>query len=230
MKRWIYEVLPSTNDVAVGLAKKGESGVVCAKTQTTGRGRKGRFFESQTGGLYCSFVFQYKDFLATRAFEIMRKSCLAVVKTLEKFGVSAGIKWPNDVLVNGKKICGVLIETAFSGKNISYAVVGIGINVNNVLGAEIRGIATSLSLLTGKTWEVEDVLDELCRNMQREYTAEEYRVHLLTLGKKVYVEDADGGYSAVCTGIAEDGRLIVEVDGTPRFVSAGDVTVRESES
>ena len=228
MKQWIYDVLPSTNDVAIDLAKKGESGVVCAKTQTTGRGRKGRTFESQTGGLYCSFVFQYKDFLATRAFEIMRKSCLAVVKTLKKFGISAGIKWPNDVLVNGKKICGVLIETALSGKNIAYAVVGVGINVNNALGAEIRDIATSMSLLTGKAWSVEEVLDELRRNMQREYTAEEYRVHLLTLGKKVYVEDADGGYPAVCTGVAEDGRLIVEVDGTPRFVSAGDVTVRES--
>lgn len=228
MKQWIYDVLPSTNDVAVDLARKGESGVVCAKTQTMGRGRKGRAFESQTGGLYCSFVFQYKDFLATRAFEIMRKSCLAVVKTLKKFGISAGIKWPNDVLVNGKKICGVLIETALSGKNIAYAVVGVGINVNNALGAEIRDIATSMSLLTGKAWSVEEVLDELCRNMQREYTAEDYCAHLLTLEKNVLVEDEKGAYPAVCTGVAEDGRLIVEVDGTPKFVSAGDVTVRES--
>ncbi len=228
MKRWIYEVLPSTNDVAIDLARKGESGVVCAKTQTTGRGRKGRFFESQTGGLYCSFVFQYEDFLATRAFEIMRKSCLAVVKTLEKFGVSAGVKWPNDVMVNGKKVCGVLIETALSGKNVAYAVVGIGINVNNQLGEEIRDVATSISLLTGKAYAVEEVLDELCKNMQRTYTEQEYRSALITIGKNVLVEDKDGAYFAVCKDVAGDGRLIVEVGGTARYVSAGDVTVRES--
>lgn len=228
MNKWIFDTLPSTNDVAVDLARQGKSGVVCAKTQTMGRGRKGRSFESQTGGLYCSFVFQYEDFAATRAFEIMRKSCLAVVKTLNSFGITAGVKWPNDVLVNGKKICGILIETAFSGKNIAYAVVGIGINVNNTLGEEIRDIATTMAKQTGKVYDVEQVLDELCQNIQCEYRAEDYRAVLLTLGKNVLVEDAEGTYPAVCTDVASDGRLVVEVNGTPRFVSAGDVTVRES--
>ena len=227
MNKWIFDSLPSTSDVAAQLAAKGESGVVVSRVQTAGRGRKGRSFDSQTGGLYCSFIFQYRDFAATRAFEIMRASCLAVCRVLRSYGIAADVKWPNDVLVGGKKICGVLIETSLSGKNIRHAIVGIGINVNNALCGDLQEIATSMSALTGKTYDLDEVLDRLCESITRQYTADEYRAALVTIGKKVSVECADGTYTAVCTGVSDDGRLMVEKDGEARLVSAGDVTVRE---
>ena len=229
MKKIELAEIGSTNDYAKSLAAGREDAVVTALRQTGGKGRKGRSFESEEGGLYLSLLRFYEKFPASRAFEIMRGSCLAVRRTLAGFGISADIKWPNDVLVGGRKICGILIETGLVGSLIDYAVIGIGINVNNRLSAELGGTAASMREILGKRVPLGRVRENLIADLFRAYTAEEYRAALVTLGREVTVSGADGEYRALATDVAEDGRLVVVRDGNRLLVSAGDVTVRTKE-
>lgn len=138
MKRIDLKETTSTNEVAKSLRERGENLVVTAFRQTGGKGTKGRSFSSAAGGVYFTRLTFYENFPASDAFLIMASASVAVCRTLEKYGFEAEIKWPNDVYVHGKKICGILIENTFSGNKISCSVVGIGLNVNNELPPNFR--------------------------------------------------------------------------------------------
>ena len=159
MKTIIFENLPSTNDYAKKHKFK-EDVLIVAKTQSQGRGTKGRSFLSDDGGIYLSLV-RIKPCKARECFKLMINSAMAVVRTLKAFGVDGKIKWPNDVLVNGKKICGILIENVFSGDDVEKSVIGIGLNANNELSDEIKDIATSMKEVLSEEVEVKDVLATL---------------------------------------------------------------------
>ena len=128
-----FETLSSTNDYAKSVLAKGENVLIIARTQTGGRGTKGRSFSSREGGIYLSKVSFYEQYPAKEAFKLLQAAAVAVCETLHVWGVKAQIKWPNDILVNGKKICGILIENVFSGANVRSSIVGIGLNVCNEL-------------------------------------------------------------------------------------------------
>lgn len=113
MKTTIFDTLPSTNDYCE-TREFGEDTAIIAREQTGGKGTKGRSFSSLRGGVYLSLV-RYYPCKAENSFSLMIASCMAVVKTLELYGVSAGVKWPNDVFLNGKK------SAVFSSKTPSRA-------------------------------------------------------------------------------------------------------------
>ena len=149
--RWLAET-ESTNDIARDWALQGalEGTLVTAGRQTRGRGRRARVWESPPGtGLYASFVLR-PGWLAKKAPDLAIVAGMAAFHALEKAGVSGlRVKWPNDILAHGKKICGVLVEPRIGGGRIEFAVVGIGINVGQ--GADdfppsLRESATSCRL------------------------------------------------------------------------------------
>lgn len=199
---------------------------VTAARQSGGRGTKGRSFSSEEGGLYVSVMRFYKNFSAENAFKIMLSACVAVCKTLENFGVSPVIRWANDVLVNGRKICGTLIENTFSGAYITRSIVGIGINVNNTIPAELKEIATSLSAELKKELSLTAVKGTLLRNLEKDYSIADYKKYINWLGKEVTLKTGEESITATAVDIAEDGRLIVETDGEIKKISSAEVSLR----
>ena len=203
----------------------GQSFVVTAKRQYGGRGTKGRSFSSEEGGLYLSVVRKLYKIEATDAFSIMVNACTAVCKTVEHYGLKPVIRWANDVLVNGKKICGTLIENTFSGSFISRSIVGIGLNINNELPDELLPIATTIKNETGReipVWEVRDVLLE---NMSKKFALSDYKSYIDWLGKQVTVKTADGVHTATAVDVDMDGRLICVIAGSLKKISSAEVSL-----
>lgn len=214
----------STNEYIKNL--DGTDIIVCAKSQTGGKGTKGRSFSSSEGGLYISLLRRPENFKADKAFKIMINASVAVCETLKNFGVNPVIKWANDVLINGKKICGTLIENTISNNFITNYIVGIGININNVLPAEIEDIATSLKTETGKTFSVEDVKGKLIENLQKEYSVNKYKSYINWFDKKVKLLIDGKEIFAVAKDVDETGRLTCEIDGEIKKISSAEVSLR----
>lgn len=219
------EQVTSTNEYLKTL-KTDEDVAVVAKIQTDGRGTKGRSFCSENGGLYISVLKNYKDFSVTDAFKIMINSCVAVCRTLESLSLSPVIRWPNDVLVCGKKICGTLIENTFCGGRITRSVVGIGINIFNELPDELKPIATSVYIQTGKKLTVSSIASLLLKNLENNYGIDEYKKYINWLGCTVLIKTLNGGFTAVAKDVSDDGRLVAEQNGKQVYLSAAEVSLR----
>ncbi len=200
--------------------------IVTAKRQTGGRGTKGRSFSSEEGGLYFTKLSFYDNFPAKNAFKIMIGAAVSVCEVLSFYGLSPAIKWPNDIHVGGKKICGILIENEFSGRNISSSVVGIGLNVCNLLPAELADIATTLLLESGKEYSVDEVAQRLADELEKGRSMQEYRRYLGYVGENVTLLVGEEKISAVLLGVEEDGRLVVQAAEEKKILAAGEVTLR----
>ncbi len=224
MKIIELEVTDSTNEYCKR-TDSGEDIIVTAKRQTSGRGTKGRSFSSDLGGLYIS-VMRHNPLAAEAAFKVMIDSCTAVCKTLQRFGLSPIIRWANDVLVNGKKICGTLIENTFCGGKVVRSIVGMGINVNNEFSRDLRDIAISMRQAAGEDFDVELVRDTLIENLQQSYTVEQYKSFIDWFGRDVILNCADGTVKAVAVDVADDGRLICFVNGNIVKMSSAEVSLR----
>ncbi len=207
MKIYRMKKVESTND-EVRKYVGGDNTIVVAEEQTAGRGTKGRSFSSGVGGIYLSIYKKYNGLKASDSFKIMIDASMAVVKTMIAFGVDAKIKWPNDIYVNGKKICGMLIENVLCGDCVAYSVIGIGININNDLPDELKGIATSLKQ-EGFAVDFESVLSTLIFNLSGQSNIEDYIRYSLVIGKKLTVTQGDKTFECVASGIDERGALIL---------------------
>ncbi len=237
----VYESTASTNDLVERLGRDGaeEGVVVFAEAQTRGRGRLGRVWSSPSRqGLWFSVLLRP----AIRPEAVTRLIVMAAValrKGVERFaGVLPGIKWPNDLLIGGRKFAGILTEMSAEPDRVRYVVVGIGVDVNQgeVELAGMRGFATSLRLETGRMWDraglAVSILGELDRNYARLEAgrfgelAEEWEAGCITLGQAVSVRV--GG--RVCCGRAEsldpEGALLVRTEhGHLERVTGGDLTM-----
>lgn len=225
IKSIVLKEVASTNDYAKARREFGEDIIVTAKRQTGGRGTKGRSFVSDEGGVYLSALRFYENYPAKRAFEEMASAAVAVCKTLESYGVKPVIKWANDVHVNGKKICGILVENTFSGENIRCSVTGIGVNVNNRLPDELRGIATTLREEIGKKVSVGGVTRRLKAHLQERYPVEEYLERLGYMGRSVELNFGDERVPATLLCVDNEGKLWAEVNGEKRGFVAAEVSV-----
>lgn len=225
MKIVQLESVDSTNEYCKRHADE-KNLVVTAKRQTAGKGTKGRSFVSDEGGLYISVMRTYPAFDASGAFRIMINCCVAVCKTAEAFGVTPVIRWANDVLVGGRKICGTLIENTFSSDGSCRSVVGMGLNVNNRLPEELQAIATSLGGETGKKISLSKVRRTLIRNLKRQYTVEDYRKYIDWFGRAVTLNVNGESITAVALDVEEDGRLLCKIDGEMRKISSAEVSLR----
>lgn len=203
-----------------------EDTIVTAVRQTAGKGTKGRSFSSADGGLYLSVMRFYESFPAANAFEIMINSCVAVCKTVEGFGIKPVIRWANDVLVNGRKICGTLIENTFAGANIRRSIVGMGINVNNELPPELSQIAVSMREILGNRLSLQTVKQALIANLQKSFTIDDYKNYIDWFGKEVVLRTDKESYTATALDVTADGRLVVSRDGKIIEISSAEVSLR----
>ena len=208
MKRIVLEEIGSTNDYAKALRKEKTPLVVTALRQVGGRGTKGRSFCSKEGGIYLSMLRFPENFLAKDAFKIMSGAAVAVCETLRSCGVEPTIKWANDVFVNGKKICGILIENTLSGDKIASSIVGVGVNICNPLPDELAEIATSLYLETGKRFSVEKITERLIEELLKERTIDDYRAYLGFIGARVTLILGDELVPATLLGVDDEGRCL----------------------
>ncbi len=237
-----FVTIGSTNDEVLARAKQGavEGLVVTAEEQTAGRGRRGRAWVSPAGmGLHCSVLLRPPQALKL-APHVTMLAALAGVETARTVGITARVKWPNDMVVDGRKLGGVLTEVARSPGQPSALVVGIGINVNHLeadLPPELRVPATSLRMESGREQAVSVVIGALLCALDRRYrhlledgpaeVLEEFRRLEVTLRKHVQVFVGEEVVEGEAECIDETGALGVRTwDRSLRLFVAGEVTVR----
>ena len=239
-----YDRLDSTNNEIKRLSiDQVENGLaVIADCQTGGRGRRGRSFLSPAGkGLYLSVLMQPRCSVDELSM-LTAWSAVALCSAVERAcGVRPGIKWPNDLVMQGRKLCGVLTELELEAETglPRYVIVGIGTNVLQTeadFGPEVAPIAISLEQALGQApartalaKEILRAMDDLYRDFPQEKAQylEQYRRDCLTLGRPVTVLRSSGARNGFATGINEDFSLTVRwEDGTAEALSAGEVSVR----
>lgn len=227
----------STNRVAKELAAEGaeEGTLVSAKRQSGGKGRLGRSFFSPEGGIYMSMILR-PEIPAERALLITTCAAVAVARAIERIcNVTAGIKWVNDIFVNGKKVCGILAEAGLNPNSDipDYVVLGIGINVKKQsVPEELKDIVGCLED-TGQTVLKEDLIaavweefDKLYQNLSTAVFMGEYKSRSVLLGREVTVLAVEGDYRAIVTDIDKEGHLVIRRDGREEILSSGEVSVR----
>lgn len=238
-----FDEVISTNDEAKRLAENGcDSGtMVTCCLQNGGRGRLGRQWKADNKSVCTSIVLR-PDITPVYAPMITLIAGLATAKAInEVCNINAGIKWPNDVVAEGRKLVGILTEMSAEMEKIKYVVVGIGINVNNeVFADEIKDKASSLYILTGKKQSRRDIAAALIKQLMELYNlyidkgfaaiSDEYNRLCLNRGK--YVKTVGSlEISGLCKGVDDEGRLIIETaDGKIEKVFTGEVSLRLSDN
>jgi BirA family biotin operon repressor/biotin-[acetyl-CoA-carboxylase] ligase len=232
-----FSSLPSTMETARKEAARGapEGTVIIADEQTAGHGRLGRAWLSPKGSVSLSVVL-YPD-IAGLPYLIMIAS-LAVARGIEAVtGLEALLKWPNDVLVNGRKVAGILIETSLKGEAVDYAVMGIGININVDMSVfpEVAATATSLFGELHSSVSRLGVVRRLLLELDDLYKAPrqaiygEWRSRLTTLGRQVCVVSGGEVQYGRAESVTADGSLMLRLDdGSLTRVLAGDVSMRDA--
>lgn len=235
--------IDSTNTLAKGLANEEcpNGLVVVAEEQGAGKGRLSRgWISPYAKGIWLSVVLK-PPFLPQEASKCTLLAAVAVVKAVNKIaGVHAAIKWPNDILLMGRKLVGILTEMNAEFGHINYVVIGTGINTNATpddYPEDVKDIAVSVADAATEQFTRVDLLCDILKNMEDLYEKalldgfapilEEWRKYSCTLGQEVKVMAPDCTYFGKAEDIDEDGLLIVrKVDGTLEKVMAGDVSIR----
>lgn len=242
-----FESTGSTNPDAKRLAEEGapHGTTVVADRQTAGRGRRGRSWESPAGtSIYFTIVIRPR-FVPDKASMITLVMALSVAEAIHELtGLHTGIKWPNDIVVNGKKVVGILTEMSMTPEmnEIQFLVAGVGVNVNQgraeEFPEELRGTATSLKIESGRQFDRPELLAEILSRFEEDYETFErtldlsglqtrYEARLIGRNAVVRVLDPAGEYTGISRGITDTGELIVEKEtGETVLVYAGEVSVR----
>lgn len=238
---YYFDSTDSTNTRAKKLAEEGSvhGTFVVADEQTGGRGRRGRGWDSQKGiSVYMSLILK-PEIEPGNASMLTLVAAMAVADGIEKTtGLDCQIKWPNDIVVNGKKVCGILTEMSTQLDYINYIVIGIGINVQNEsFPEELSAIATSLYLESGKrqnraalieaVWEAfEGYYDIFLKTEDLQGLVAKYNEKLANMNKQVRVLDPKEPFEGKAMGITPKGELIVDTWEARKLVSSGEVSVR----
>ncbi len=214
-----------------------EGTVVIAEAQTAGKGRAKRAWLSPRGSIALSVIL-YPD-ISQLPYLIMLAS-VAVARSIEAVaGLETQLKWPNDVLIKNRKVCGILIESELKGDRVAWAIIGIGINVNIRMRdfPEIADTATSLYDELGKELSRVEIIRSLLVELERLYLSlgdggdiyQEWRDRLITLGKRVQVISGGDVLQGVAEDVNRDGSLLLKhSNGHLSHIVTGDVTLRDA--
>lgn len=232
--------LTSTQIIAQKLALDGaENGtIVIADEQTAGKGRVNKQFHSlKNKGIYMSLILK-PDILPYMAPQLTLLTATVLASVLDSTGIKPQIKWPNDVLIDGKKISGILTEMQAEQDKILYVVIGIGINLNlesSDLPDEIKERVTSLKMETGKTWDVVTFTQQFLKTFEEKYdqyikegfknVKVDWENYGFKLNEKLYIKSGKQTFEAIFTGIAEDGALLAtRENGEIEKVYSGEIS------
>jgi BirA family biotin operon repressor/biotin-[acetyl-CoA-carboxylase] ligase len=235
-----YFRIDSTNSTALALATDGaaEGTVVVAEEQTAGRGRFGRKWHSEkSSGIYASVILRPRLSPADAPAITLMAGVAAHRALTTATGLEVDIRWPNDLLVNGKKVCGILTEMSAELGRLHHVVLGIGVNVNNKsMPSELGGIATSLRMEGGRAYSRAQILVSLLRELERYYGVLKdqgnapivrawAKASTYAQGKAVRVRTSDEDYPAVTAGLDPTGMLrIRRQDGKEESLVSGEIT------
>lgn len=240
-KEYLKEI-DSTNRYLKELAAAGaeEGTVIISNRQSKGRGRLGRsFFSPEEKGIYMSILLR-PELELQRSVLITSMAAVAVANAVERVsGITAQIKWVNDIFLNKKKICGILTEAGIDAQKgtLDYAVLGIGVNVGTMeFPEELKEIATSVSKECGFEVGKEVLIEEILKELEQWYPTlwnggflEESKSRSILLGKEILVVDSQvsgGSYEAKAVDLDELGHLIIERDGVREVLNSGEVSIR----
>lgn len=243
MKRKIYhyDLIDSTNIMAKKLAPIEEEGtVIVAEVQTMGKGRLGRSWVSQKGkGIYMSMILKPKvDVMKVSRITLI--GAVAVHLALREMGIDSKIKWPNDILVGDKKVCGILTEMSGDINNVNYVIIGIGVNVNleeDEIPEELREKATSLKIFSGKSVDKEKLLELILDYFEEFYipfkengdivqVLDICRKNSSVMGREIKVIKGNDVRVGEALDINEDGELVVAFEDGIEAINSGEVSVR----
>lgn len=238
---YLKETDSTNNDAKRCMEEGGAHGtLIVAERQTAGRGRRGKLWESPEGTAIYMTIGMKPEFAPDKVSMLTLVMALSVAQAIEEqSGLEAGIKWPNDVVVNKRKVCGILTEMILEAEYIRCVVTGVGINVNQPsMPEEIVQTATSLFIEKGEKLSRAALIESVMRHFENNYDCfigsldlselkEAYEARLANKDKLVRVLDPKGEYEGIARGIRCTGELIVELpDGIVREVYAGEVSVR----
>ncbi|HBJ2622166.1 biotin--[acetyl-CoA-carboxylase] ligase [Clostridium botulinum] len=238
-----YFELPSTNKTAKQLADNNNANngtLIIAEKQTLGKGRFDRKWTSPSSGIWMSLILK-PNIPPSEASKITQIAAASVYKALLNLGINVSIKWPNDIFINGKKLCGILTEMKCDIDRIHYLVLGIGLNVNlnaEEITDELKDIATSLKLEFNKTFSKSLILSEILNNFEplyEKFILENNICEVLNicrqnsnlLNQKAKLITYHKEEIVTCIGINDNGELIVkDADGYEKAVTSGEISFR----
>lgn len=220
----------------LGEGRAGKGTTVVAKRQTEGRGSRGRSWSSPLGGLWFSTIWEFtRDLSEVASFSLV--SALSIAQVLTRIAGKTEIKWPNDIMFNNKKLGGILLELGRVSGKISYVVLGVGINVNNVLAdlpEEVRAGAATLSESTGRLYSLNHILAQTIRDLNLKYKVferrgfapfhREYLDLVCHINRPVKIQVGKQMLVGVSEGITEQGYLVLKTSGgEQKIVSSADI-------
>lgn len=234
-----FDTIDSTNNYAKGIGSTTEEGtIVISEEQTKGKGRLGRQWHSKSHeGIWMSIVLK-PNIMPSKAPFITLIAGASITSALNSLGVETLIKWPNDIILNNKKVSGILTELSAEIERVNHIVLGIGINVKTMeFSQEISDIATSLykenykvsrvDIVRSIITEFERLYLEYINNNSKEKTLEICRKYSAIIGKDIYILNGDNKELVRCIDINEDGNLVVEQqDKVIREIMSGEVSIR----
>ena len=237
-----FDTIDSTNDYAKKIASDMKDGtVIISEEQTKGRGRMGRKWHSKKGdGIWISIILK-PDINPYECPFITLIAGASILKTLDKLGVKSSIKWPNDIIINNKKACGVLTELAAEIDKVNYVILGIGMNVKTLeFDEDIESMATSLykeghnisriDIVREMLIEFENLYINYINNKDKKEVLDICKKYSAILNKNIYLLKNGEKTKAKCIDINEDGNLIVKFDdNTTKEIMSGEVSIRGEE-
>ena len=223
-----FEVLPSTNTYAYqNFEKLADGQIILAKTQTAGRGRKERIWLSKPGGLYFSLVVKPQNFKIDFLGSLTQAMALSVCKTLQELGAPAVLKWPNDILCDNKKICGILSRAVFKEGKLAGVIIGVGVNIAQ---EQINSPKPAVSLkMLGINAKESEVLEKLISKFNFYYPRvkksgfgaikEDFLNNFPFINKEIKIVVDDKEFCGLCRGLDERGQLLLD----NKVVNIGDM-------
>jgi BirA family transcriptional regulator, biotin operon repressor / biotin---[acetyl-CoA-carboxylase] ligase len=240
----VFQQTTSTNDIIEKLARDGvrEGAVVFAESQTKGRGRLGRLWLSPSGkGLWFSVLLR-PQLPPQQTTQLTVATATALRRAIAtQTGVKAEIKWPNDVLVQGRKVAGILTELNAEVDRVKYVILGMGVDVNQAASdfpAELRKLVTSLKVESGKAISRPELAVAILHELDHDYArigngefsavADEWEKHCTTLGRQVTIRIGERRQQGRAEALGEDGALLLRTEhGHLERILGGDVTLEK---
>ena len=221
MKIFGFNTLPSTNTYAVENFDNFENqDIIMAETQTAGKGRKGRKWSSETGGLYFTLILKPSEIKTEQISPLTQIMAIAVCKAVKNLGAKVYLKWPNDVLFDGKKFCGILSEAVTKDNIFKGLVIGVGVNIEQKVIISDKPFTTlaDMGIKVSKSVLIEDIISNFTE-MQKQNFTEDFKKLCPTINKEIVVD----GKKGIFEDIDSAGRMILKTENGREVIMAGDV-------